>query len=152
MSAGVLEPRLPTEAERKLARESAEKLKRFKSRKKPRTVTVQVGSRGEELIPIPFSAFCLLADMLVEMARGNAITFIPIHAELTTQQAANILNVSRPYLVGLLKDEKIPYHLVGKHRRIRLTDLMAYKHKSDAKRREAFRKITEESQELGLEY
>jgi excisionase family DNA binding protein len=153
MSAGLLEPRLPTEAERNLARESAEKLKRFRRRKKkPKNVTVQIDSDDEALIPIPVSAFCLLADMLVEMARGNAITLIPVHAELTTQQAANILNVSRPYLIGLLDAKKIPYHLVGSHRRIKLTDLIEYKHQIDAGRREAFRTITEDSQELGLEY
>ena len=148
MGTGVLEPRLPTEDERNLARQSSEKLARFR---KPRNVSVRVED-GKELIPIPLSAFKILSNILAEMARGNAVTYIPIHAELTTQQAANLLNISRPFLIKLLKSGKIAFHLVGSHRRIKFKDLMSYKQKIDGERRKAFREITAESQDLGLEY
>lgn len=81
---------------------------------------------GHDLI-LPRQALALLRDLLSEMAQGNAVTIVPTHAELTTQEAANILKVSRPYLIKLLEEGEIAHHKVNKHRRIRFDDLMAYK-------------------------
>src|ERR1700684_3915980 len=100
MSAGVLEPReavLPTEEDRNLAKESIKKFSRFGGQlSEAKNVSVRSGPDGEEddFVPIPVSAFRILTEILTEMARGNAVTFIPIHAELSTQRAADIINVS----------------------------------------------------------
>jgi len=106
---------------------------------------------GED-VTLPMSAARLLKDILAEMAQGHAVTVLPVRAELTTQQAADLLNVSRPYLIGLLEERKIPFRLVGQHRRVRLDDLMAYKRKDDDARRRIADELTADAQELGMGY
>ena len=110
------------------------------------------GAQEEVEVHLPGQAMALLLEVLGQMAAGNAVTVVPVHAELTARQAAQILNVSRPYLIGLLDAGKIPHRRVGTHRRIRLTDLMAYKKQDDARRDEALAELTRQSQELGLGY
>jgi excisionase family DNA binding protein len=83
---------------------------------------------GHDLI-LPRQALILLSDLLADMAQGNAVTVVSMRAEMTTQQAADILNVSRPYLVKLLEQGELDFTKVGTHRRIRFEDLMAYKKK-----------------------
>ena len=84
------------------------------------------------------------------MAQGHAISLVPMHAELTTQQAADALNVSRPFLVKLLESGALPHRKVGTHRRIRFEDLMRYKHDIDRRRLDTLKRLTEESEALGL--
>jgi excisionase family DNA binding protein len=152
MSAGVLEPReaiVPSADDERIAKASIRKLAHaFET--PPSKVSVRIEGDGEQLVQIPMSAFRLLAAILNEMARGNAVTFMPIHAELTTQQAADFLNVSRPFLIRLLEDKKIPHRRVGTHRRVLFSDLMKFKRKTDESRRKALRDIAAESEELGL--
>jgi excisionase family DNA binding protein len=101
-------------------------------------------------VEISPAAFHLLLNVLEEMSRGNAVLVVPIHAELTTQEAASLLNVSRPYLIKLLAAKKIPFQYKGKHRRILFKDLMSYKHESARASFEALNELAAESEELGL--
>ncbi|MFN0197776.1 MAG: excisionase family DNA-binding protein, partial [Planctomycetaceae bacterium] len=106
----------------------------------------------EDAIRLPMSAVRMLIDILTEMAKGNAVTLIPIHAELTTQQAADLVNVSRPFLVEQLEKGVIPYRMVGTHRRVLFKDLMDYKRNIDEKRLKVLEELSALDQELGLGY
>ncbi len=106
----------PTEAEILLARESVPVLARFLKSKRQRAdcrVQMQPGDPPRETVTIPVAVLRLLE----QIAKGHGVTVMPTNAELTTQQAADLLNVSRPYLVGLLEERKIPFRQVGKHHR-----------------------------------
>ena len=91
-------------------------------------------------------------DILEAMAAGRGITIIPENAELTTVQAAEVLNVSRPFLIKLLEEEKIPYRKVGKHRRIRMEDVMTYKTAIDQEREAVLDQLVAEAQEQDMGY
>jgi excisionase family DNA binding protein len=110
------------------------------------------GSVHRTHVVLPRAAVLLLQGILREMAQGHAVTLIPVHAELTTQQAADLLNVSRPYLVSLLESGAIPYRKIGTRRRVLFEHLMAYKKAEDAKRMEVLSGLTRQAQELGLGY
>lgn len=141
---------LPSAETASLARESATALSRL-LRDHPEGDRAQIRLDGEDLI-LPRAALDLLRKLLAEMARGNAVTIVPVHAELTTQEAADMLNVSRPHLVKLLREEHIPYTMVGSHRRIRLQDLLAYKKQQDERSQDALDKLAEQAQELKMGY
>ncbi|WP_018654321.1 helix-turn-helix domain-containing protein [Actinomadura flavalba] len=108
------------------------------------------GELADEALVLPRDVVTMLAYMLTQLAAGRGVTMIPNHAELTTHQAADILNVSRPYLIGLVDRGEIPHRLVGRHRRILFEDLMAYKQQSDADSRKAADDLVALSEELGL--
>lgn len=108
------------------------------------------GDRDVEL-PFPISALNLLMRILEQMALGNCVTLRPIHAELTTQEAADILNVSRPYLVKLLEKGEIHFHKVGSHRRIMLEHLMDYKKKMLSESQKAREELAKLSQQMEVD-
>lgn len=141
---------LPDTETSDLARASATELSKLLSQK-PRADRARIQLDGTELI-LPKEALALLRDILTEMARGNAVTIVPTHAELTTQEAANILNVSRPHLIKLLEEEKIPYTRTGTHRRIRYQDVLAYRAERDQRSHEALEELTKQAQELDMGY
>ena len=118
---------------------------------KARVTISPVGDPSQEIV-IPAPAFELLVGILAEMANGNGVTLMPVHAELTTQEAANFLNVSRPYLVKLLEEDKIPFRKVGTRRRVQLADLLAYKAKDDARREKALAALAAQAQREGFGY
>lgn len=106
------------------------------------------GPRGEEMI-IPQSLYAVLVQAIGQLMSGRAISIVPVMAALTTQQAADILNVSRPFLVKLLEQGTLPFHKAGTHRRVCLRDLLAYKRKRDVEARKALAHLVAEAQELG---
>jgi excisionase family DNA binding protein len=99
-------------------------------------------------IQIPPRAIAWMLKSLQEVASGNAIRLMPVQSELTTQQAGDFLNISRPFLISLLEKGEIKHRKVGKHRRVLLSDLYEYKLRSDQEREEALRRMTERSQTL----
>jgi excisionase family DNA binding protein len=103
-------------------------------------------------VELPTSALRLLVDILAELADGNAVKVVPVHAELTTQEAADLLNVSRPHLVKLLESNALPYHKTGKHRRVRFADLMRFKAERDQASERAMEELTKQAQEWGMGY
>ncbi len=107
---------------------------------------------GEQDITVPLSAMRMLVDILAHMAEGEAISLIPQHAELTTQQAADFMNVSRPFFVKLLENGKLPHHKVGSHRRVYFRDLIAYKEQSMADRKKVMEELAAQAQELDMGY
>lgn len=115
------------------------------------SVRVQ-GSAREHKVAVPRQAFELFLEILGQMANGNAVTIIPVHAELTTQQAADLLNVSRPFLVQLLEAEAIPHRRVGTHRRILAADVLSYKRREEIRRRKVLDELAAEAQKHRLGY
>lgn len=103
-------------------------------------------------VELPTSALRLLLDILSELAGGNAVKVVPIHAELTTQEAADLLNVSRPHLVKLLENGSLPFHKTGKHRRVRFADLLAYKAQREQASAQAMEELAAQGQELRMGY
>lgn len=141
---------LPDVESSALARTSAEELSRLLG-KMPEAERASVKLDGNNLI-LPRQALALLRDLLVEMAQGNAVTIVPTHAELTTQEAANILNISRPHIVKLLEKGEIPFSKTGTHRRIRYQDLMAYQGQQTAKSKMALDELVSQAQEHSMGY
>lgn len=103
-----------------------------------------------EPITIPANIFRTIIKMLVEMGNGNAVAVVPVSAELTTQQAADLLNVSRPHLIKLLKGEMLPFRMVGTHRKLLAKDVLNYREKTVLARRAALTKMVELDEEYGL--
>jgi excisionase family DNA binding protein len=146
------EPITPTELEKEIAREAIHPvLCRLRASDGVRVHLVEEGEKGAA-ITLPKSAARLLYRILTEMAFGNTMTLVPVPAELTTQQAADLLNVSRPFLVKLLEEGQIPYRTVGTYRRVRFDDLMAYKKQIDEKRLKTLDELTAQAQELNMGY
>ena len=106
---------------------------------------------GAETVDIPTPAVRLLREVLDQMAHGRGVALTPLHAELTTRQAAQLLQVSRTHLVQLLDGERIPCGRVGSHRRIRVEDILAYRRALESRRLDALDELTARDQELGLQ-
>ncbi|MCA9272833.1 MAG: excisionase family DNA-binding protein [Phycisphaerales bacterium] len=138
----------PSEAEIRLAEESSRRLSKVVKRNHPLRLTTT--DDGHETVEIPAAAAELLVRLLSEMARGNAVTLIPIHAELTTQRVADLLGVSRPFVVKEIDENRLPARKIGTHRRVLFQDLMAYKKRIDAERQRALDELSALDEELGL--
>lgn len=140
----------PTAKDAAIARASGQSLSRFAHKNRPLTFRVEAGE--EQPIELPASAVALLMDILEAMASGRGVTIIPENAELTTVEAADVLNVSRPFLIKLLDSGAIPHRKTGKHRRIRMEDVMDYKIKIDREREAILDKLVAEAQEHDMGY
>ena len=153
MSGTAVDEVLPGEDDAAMARGALVQVKEYLQRHPggphdPVRLTVK---EDNEQLTLPRSAVELMARILAHMAAGQGVSVVPMHAELTTQQAANLLNVSRPFLIGLLDAGEIEYRLVGTHRRIKAASLVDYQRQDDARRRASADELTALSQELGLD-
>jgi len=153
MSAQIHETPTPTEADARQAKESLQRISDIlTSGMSDLSIRIQNDEQSGADIILPASMLNLLKDILSEMAQGHAVALLPVQAQLTTQQAADLLHVSRPYLIRLLENSKIPFRLVGQHRRIRFDDLLAYQRKDDEDRRRVADELTADAQEMGMGY
>ncbi|CUR55542.1 Transcriptional regulator, MerR family [metagenome] len=149
MTAVTLAPVQPDDSDIITAVEVLPHVKSYLAAHSESVVRLVVDDPAETLV-VPRGAVELLARVLAHMAAGQGVSVVPAYAELTTQQAAELLNVSRPFLIGLLDAGEIEYRKVGKHRRIRARSLMAYIALDDQERRESADELTRLNQELGL--
>jgi excisionase family DNA binding protein len=141
----------PSAQDAAMARMSGQVLSPFVRKKEPLALKVREAGK-EQPLELPSGAVALLMDILEAMAAGRGVTLIPENAELTTVQAADVLNVSRPFLIKLLEDNVLPHRKVGKHRRVRMEDVMAYKAKIDRDREAVLDQLAREGQEQGMGY
>ncbi len=142
---------LPTPQDMEQAQESSRTLSKYASADRVQLTLRGDSMESDELI-LPGHVVQILLNVLSEMSRGNAVSLIPIHQELSTQEAASLLNVSRPFLVGLLERNEIPFRKVGAHRRVLFRDVMAYKDAIDRKREQSLDELTAMSQQEDMGY
>jgi excisionase family DNA binding protein len=143
----------PSKQEQKLARENLDVIEQVVQRHQSDSQPVEFEVIDEKThIKIPPSALRFLNTILKQMAQGKAISVIPSETEVSTQQAAEILNVSRPHVVKLVESGEIPYHKVGTHRRIKLKDIERYKQCQDKERRKHLSELAKQAQELDMGY
>ena len=150
MAQAAMPPTIPSEADAVLAKETSRVLVSHIRNSDPMELRIPDDPSPEGMVKLPLSAARMLIRILEEMARGTAVTLIPVHAELTTQEAAEMLNISRPSLIQLLDEGKIDYRRVGTHRRVRFEGLMKYKRAAEAARRAALEELAAYDQELGI--
>ena len=108
--------------------------------------------RDATKVAVPEIALHSLFRVLYELADGNAVAVAAVQAELTTQQAADLLNLSRPVLIGLLEDDRMPFRRVGNRRKVLLTDVLAHKRRDLERRERVLDELTREAEALGLGY
>ena len=140
---------IPSDRDAALAGQAAQKLVGWGDGSEPGPA--RFGVATAEPVNIPMAAVRLLKEILDQMAHGNGVALTPLHAELTTRQAADLLQVSRTHLVQLLDDGHIPCRKVGAHRRVRARDLLDYRRETEFRRRKALDELTAVDQELGLQ-
>ena len=144
---------IPEPQDSALARKASEEIAAFLLEDNIEMLQLIMKKNGKEIMfTLPNSALCFFLKVLTQMADGNAVTLVPIHAELSTQVAADLLNVSRPFFVRLLEKRELPFHKVGRHRRVKFYDLLEFKRKFEANSLKAREKLTEQGQELDLGY
>ena len=142
---------LPDTRESELAQRGQKELAAWLStRLETQRISIIGDDEKTHTIELPTSAMTLLMDILGELASGNAVQIVPVQAELTTQEAANILNVSRPHLVKLLEEGQLPFHKTGRHRRVLFADLMNYKNKREHESLDAMQALADQAQDLGM--
>jgi excisionase family DNA binding protein len=110
----------------------------------------QLMGPGGVVVDMPESLFTALRQIVPYLLRGDAVSLVPVHQQMTTQQAADFLNMSRPHLVKLLRDGIIPHTLVGTHRRVYFRDVLEYRRRRDAERRKALDEMTALAEEFGV--
>ena len=130
---GSFSGRLPTPVEAEKAREAVTVLARHRDKRGGLSLGVRKGARSA-VVELPPAVSRLVLDLLQLVGKGEAVTLVPFGGELSTQEAADLLKVSRSFLVRMVENREIPHHKVGTHRRIRMEDLLAYKQRRDQTR------------------
>lgn len=143
---------LPSDTTAREAETAVNALRGAIRERRPAVLWVEPEGAPRVAVPLPAQAFDLLLRILAHLANGDAVTLLPVHTEVTTQQAADLLNVSRPHLIKLLDEGKVPFRKVGTHRRVPLRELLEFKRRDDAERRALADELTAEAQRLGLDY
>ena len=141
----------PGDVDAEVAQRALQRIKDYlaKHPAEPEMIEVIV-EHGEPSLVLPRPAVTLFAQVLAQLAEGRGVSIVPSGTELTTQQAADLLGVSRPFAVKLMEDGAIPHRKVGRHRRVALADLLAYKRSDDDQRRVVADELGELGQELGI--
>ena len=142
-----LSERLPTPEEADMARNAGTVLARHRNKRGGLSLHVRKGAKGAD-VDLPPAVSRLMLDLLLAVGQGEAVTLVPFGGELSTQQAADMLKVSRPFLVKLIENKEIPYHKVGTHRRIRAEDVFAYRQRRDRTRNDALTRLARLGQEI----
>jgi excisionase family DNA binding protein len=136
-------PSIPTEIEVAQARRSFKELK-----EDPSNNHFVLASQTGKKVPLSENAFNYLLAILDEMAKGHAVLVVPLQAEMSTFEAAELLGVSRPFLIRLLEKGDLPYRVVGKHRRVPFEELIAYKETTQRRREKAMTEMTTADDEM----
>lgn len=144
------DPSVPSDQEALLAREVSRVLAEHDTADAAIRVQLVDAAGATTALDLPASAVRLLVELLREMGQGRAVALLPMEIELTTQQAADLLNVSRPFVVGLVESGALPARMVGNQRRVPLADVLAYKADNKARRKAALDELTELDEEYGL--
>lgn len=145
----VPDPVPATETEAAIARKAAQRLEGVA--KANQDITIHVEGAANIAVPLPAKAVSLLVTLLEAMAEGKAVSIIPHETELTTKQAADFLNVSRPFMCKLIDEGELPARMVNRHRRVKFSDLAAFEQASKLERKKALADLADLTRELGLE-
>lgn len=142
----------PTDQDTEIARASSEALAPLLQEHGTSDAHIRIcteGKQGAE-ITLPYAALRILFSALQEMAKGHTVTLIPVDTELTTNQAAELMRISRPSLIKMLDEKKLPYRKVGAHRRVRYDDVLFYLETERARRKKVMEELVAETERLGL--
>jgi excisionase family DNA binding protein len=144
------EPIVPSDQDAVLATKATRALEQHRAGNQ--SLRVQIAAAGHEVtaLDLPPLVVELLMSILKETAAGHAVTLVPLEAEITTQEAAELLNVSRPYVVGMIDKGQLPARMVGNQRRLPLKDVLTYRAENRAKRLETLKELVAHDQKLGL--
>lgn len=144
---------LPSHEEAALAKFSSRELAAYvETQAATQQVAITSKDGTAHQVEVPVSALRLLVDILTELGEGNTVKLIPVHAEMTTQEGADLMNMSRPTFIKLLDEGKIPFHRVGNRRKVKYMDVLEYKQELDRKRLQALDELSELDQSMGLDY
>ncbi|BFM09259.1 helix-turn-helix domain-containing protein [Halioxenophilus aromaticivorans] len=148
-----LQETLPTPEEVALAKISSRELSAFlETQSESQALSITDKEGASHPVKIPVSALRLLVEVLTQLGEGNTVNLVPVHAELTTQEGADMLNVSRPTFVKLLDDGKIPFHRTGNRRKVKFADVHSYKQEIDQQRLAALEELSALDQSMGMGY
>ena len=139
----------PGDVDAQVADHAARRIRDYLASHQDDDIAIGAEIGEDDALVVPRAAAVMLAQVLQLLAEGQGVQIIPDNMMLTTQQAADVINVSRPFLVGLLERNEIQYEMVGTHRRVAFAHLMEYKRRDDQKRRTAMDGVTALGEELG---